>query len=150
MNELILKRRKSILLSMVVVFGFIILMMISNLIIFLFEHNYNNNINNVNDSFKVLESIFHLSGNDGVYPATIGGRIMSFIVLGGFLALFVVFVIQIFNIFVSFGNPQDKKVIVEEINENQELEEEILKKQDEILEYEQTIMEKLDKLREDK
>ena len=156
-----MRRRRGFLMAVIFVFVFVVVIMMSNISFYAFEHNYNSKINNINDGFKAVESVFQLSGGQGVYPVTIGGRITSLVTLLMSIVLLILFASQVFKVVTSFNlkdhftkiekdikNEEDD--IMEEFAESQKLEADILKKQDEILHYEENIMRKLDKLREDK
>jgi hypothetical protein len=155
------KQRRAIimLVALVAVFGFVIF--VGSIIMFLFELNSNPEINDINDSFRSMETVFHLAGQEAIYPVTVAGRILSIMVLVISVALLVGFAAQVFRWLNLRGAKtelnelkeemdEDKKELIREIDENEDIGQKIIEQQEQILHNEQSIIAKLDKLRQEK
>lgn len=159
--EKIVKRRKNYIMLAILIFAFLVMIMAGDLLMFVFENQVNANINTLDDSFRSLETIFKISGHQAVYPVTSAGRILALIILFLSIILLVMFAAQVFAILnslnwkkaakkISQEIDEEQEEVLEELEETQEMESEILRKQKQILQHEQNIMEKLDRLQEEK
>jgi hypothetical protein len=155
------KRRRAIILLTIFFFAFIVLLLIGNLVMYLTEASVNPMINNLNDSFRSIETIYKISGDQAVYPVTFPGRITAFSILLLSGVIGIAFAAQVFALLnsLTLGKffrrikkdiDQDQKQVLDEFEETQDLEQDILKTQEEILSKEEDIMKKLDELRKHK
>jgi hypothetical protein len=154
----ILKRRRAIIFAAGIVLAFVVLMIFSTVIVYLFERSKNLSIVTISDAFAIFESVFNIRQGAAVNAMTTGGRITVFSTIVVTVILAIWFAAQLFAIVGSalvrktvehedHREAKHKKEIIAEIDENQELEEKIIEQQEEILEKEEDIISKLDSLR---
>lgn len=157
----LLKRRKGYIMLAVCLMCFVFLLLAGDFLLFTVENQVNDRINSLDDSFRAIETIYKVSGHNSVYPVTVTGRIICWLILIISIVILVVFAAQIFAIFNTINFKREVKKIRKEIDEDQlevltemeetqQLDKKIMRQQQDILEYEEDIMKKLDDLRKQK
>ncbi|OGF30955.1 hypothetical protein A2533_01460 [Candidatus Falkowbacteria bacterium RIFOXYD2_FULL_35_9] len=152
-----LKRRKSWLILGFLGLFFVIILISANFLLFIVENQINPEVSDLNDSFRIVENIFKF-GNDDLSAITLVGRMISLVTFSLVVILFIIFVVQVLILISSlFMRPYfrsvkqdfDKEgdVFLDKIRETQKIEDKILQQQHQILQKEENIIEKLDRLR---
>ena len=156
MSDKILKKRKGYLAILVIIMVFVFLIISADFLIYFSEYKINPQIETLDDSFRAIETVFSLKGDQGVYPMTTIGRVTTLFVFIFSIILLIIFAAQVFTLlnhsnFKKWGKKINKEQdeLMDEIEETQELEQDVLSKQKQILEYEKDILKRLDELRKD-
>ncbi|PIR94648.1 hypothetical protein COT97_00100 [Candidatus Falkowbacteria bacterium CG10_big_fil_rev_8_21_14_0_10_39_11] len=156
------QRRKHILFLAILVFAFVFSIVIFDMLLYIAELNTNPAVHSLNDSFRMIESTYNLVSEEvAVYPITSAGRILSLSLIAVSVIILIVFAAQVFALLQIFHSrplfrrlekdiDQDEKELLSEFEESQVMEQEILDKQQQIINYEEDIIAKLDRLRDEK
>jgi hypothetical protein len=162
MNEAALtKRRQGLLVLGIVIFLFVFMLVISDFLIYIFEYRVNPQITSLNDAFRAVGSIYSLFGERAINPLSIGGQITALATLIISILMLVVFAAQLVAIVTAGRIKKDFRRLEKDLDREEDdllgelevtenLEAEILSKQDKILSHEESILSKLDKIHADK
>ncbi|HCC22761.1 TPA: hypothetical protein DF272_01120 [Candidatus Falkowbacteria bacterium] len=149
-------RRRKLLFLTIIVFIFFLSLLIFDILIYIVELGANPSIRAVSDTFRLIETTFRLVGEEqAIYPVTSIGHGLSMGLLGFTAILLIVFGAQVFSLMQTFTlrrQPRSDEQVISAgsvINPavNLERETERLNQQPSSIEYEENIMEKLDRLR---
>lgn len=152
-NDPQLKRRRGYLLMVIFLFVFIVFLVMSDILIYIFEFRSNPQIQSMNDSFEAVEAIFKLNTGE-IYPITLGGRITAFVTLILAISLFLFFAIQVFIVLNSIGARsksdylKEKKKIEKKLRRISDLDNST--DDSKIYDSEENIMQKLEKVKQQK